>query len=508
MKGMREAVDEIKRAAAEKKKVCVYGDYDCDGVTSVTLLLYAFSRFMDEDKIDYYIPERKRDGYGLNMRSVKEVADRGTDLMITVDCGCSSCDEVEYAKSLGMEVIVTDHHIVPEKTPDCVMLDPKQPGCGYPFDGLCGCGVAYKLVQALQREIGLDRSVLIDSLDIVGIATIGDIVPLRDENRTLAKYGIDRVRRTKRAGLRALMSAISLRAETIDSTSVAFGIVPNINANGRMERADTGVELLSCGEGDAAALAEKTVRNNRSRKDMQENAFGECLDLAALQCPGSLFPIIYADVHEGVAGIVAGKVKEELGRPVVIVTENDGKLKGTGRSIEGVDIHAILARCGDIFEKFGGHSGACGFTMAKENLPVLRDRAEREMEKIVDEDPSILDGGVKYDMELSLEDIDLGLAEEIEMMEPFGKDNERPVFMVRGVEPAYGKLMGADNKHIRFTGMKDGSRIGCVCFGKADEYRDLIFSRQPVDIIGEIEINEWNGNRTVQMNVKQIAESR
>lgn len=507
MKGMEEAVSIIADAAEKKQRVCIYGDYDCDGVTSVTLLLYAFSKFMDEERISYFIPSRFKDGYGLNRKAVKEIADMGTDLLITVDCGCSSVDEVAYAKELGMEVIVTDHHIVPAERPDCVMLDPKQEGCGYPYKGLAGCGVAYKLVQALQRTLGLERSVVADTLDIVGIATIGDIVPLTDENRTLAKYGIDRIRNTKRPGLKALLGAISIDRRTIGSTGVAFGIVPNINANGRMKSADLGVRLLSCqDEKEAFSLARETASNNAMRKKLQDDAFKECMKLAGEQCPDSLFPIVRADVHEGVAGIVAGKLKEELARPSVIVTGEGGRLKGTGRSVEGIDLHAVLSKCSDLFEKFGGHQGACGFSMDEAGLEELRRRAEAETAKIVEKDPDVISGRIRYDMEIDAGDITLELADELAMMEPFGKDNEQPVFMVRGVRAGDGRLIG-NGTHIRFSIGEYPCSIGCICFGKAEEYKDMIFGREMIDVVGTIEINEWNGRRSVQMNVKSIGES-
>ena len=507
MKGMAEAVEMITSAAEKKQRVCIYGDYDCDGVTSVTLLLYAFSQFMDRERISYFIPSRFTDGYGLSMDTVKRVADMGTDLMITVDCGCSSADEVAYAKKLGMQVIVTDHHIVPERTPDCVMLDPKQEGCGYPFKGLCGCGVAYKLTQALQRTLGFDRSVILDSLDIVGTATIGDIVPLVDENRTLAKYGIDRIRKTKRPGLSALLGAISMKQETVTSMNVAFGIVPNINANGRMKRADIGVSLLSSSdEAEAFELARETASNNTERKRLQDAAFKECIALAEVQCPGSLFPIIHADVHEGVAGIVAGKLKEEFSRPVVIVTDNGGKLKGTGRSVDGIDIHAVLSTCADLFEKFGGHQGACGFTMRADALEELRERAGKEMERLVASDPELFSQEVRYDAEIDVRDISIDLADTLSLMEPFGKDNEQPVFMVRGVKIFGGRIIG-NGTHIRFS-IGEPPGIGCVAFGKAAEYGDLIFAGGPADVVGTIEINEWNGRRSVQMNVKSMAPHR
>lgn len=508
MKGMEEAVGMIVKAAEEKQRVCVYGDYDCDGVTSVTLLLYAFSQFMDEELLSYFIPSRFKDGYGLNRRAVGEIAERGCDLLITVDCGCSSADEVAYAKELGMDVIVTDHHIVPERRPDCVMLDPKQEGCGYPFKGLAGCGVAYKLVQGLQRRLGLDKRIVAEPLDIVGIATIGDIVPLVDENRTIAKYGLDRIRRTTRKGLLALMDAVSLKKDIVDSTNVAFVIVPNINANGRMKSADTGVRLLSSTDMDEAyELARETAASNRMRKDMQEDAFEECLALAEEQCPGSLFPVIRADVHEGVAGIVAGKLKEELCRPAVIVTENDGKLKGTGRSIEGIDIHAVLSGCSDLFERFGGHPGACGFTMDEKDLDELRHRAGEAVRKIVEEDPEVISRETGYDMEICPEDVTLGLAGELAMMEPFGKDNEQPLFMIRSVIPYAGRLIG-NGTHIKFCIDGSAGSIDCVCFGRAAEYKDMIFGEETVDIAANIETNEWNGRKSVQLIVRDIRKSR
>ena len=301
----------------------------------------------------YYIPSRFSEGYGLNNGAADRIFDEGAELIITVDCGCVSAAEVDHIKELGMEVIVTDHHNVDSRKPDCILLDPKQEGDDYPCSWLCGCGVAFKLAQALQRRMGLPKSSVNRLLDLACVATIGDIVPLTGENRTLVKYGFDRIARGEREGLKRLIEGIGLDRYHLSSMNVAFGIVPHLNAAGRMKDASIGVRLLTGREEDQLNdLVEELKSLNSERKSIQERIFREACDEIRGCMQEDLFPVYDAkDAHEGVTGIVAGKLKETFYRPVIIVTDTEepGYVKGTGRSVEGLDLHGILSGCADLF---------------------------------------------------------------------------------------------------------------------------------------------------------------
>ena len=506
---MEAGVDLILNAISHDKLICIYGDYDADGITSTCIMKTILERA--GGRTDYFIPSRFTDGYGLNSAAVDRLRNRGAEVLITVDCGSVSREEVEHAKNAGLDVVVTDHHNIDDVQADCLLINPKRKDCKYPFRDLAGCGVAYKFAQAVQRKAGMPKSAIADILDLAAIGTVGDIVPLIDENRTLVKYGLKEIKKNRRPGLDALIKGISLTPENVASEQIAFGIVPNLNACGRMEDAGIGARLLLAGDPDEAApLVEKVTSLNRNRKKIQDDTYEECLKLADEQCPGSDFPVIYAgNAHEGITGIVAGKLKEKFGRPVIIVTDSGDDLKGTGRSIEGVDIYEVMNRRNDLFKRFGGHRGACGFTMPASNLDDLRRGLDHEMNAIRENDPSVFESGVSYDLELLPEEIDIALAEELMKLEPFGNANELPVFMIKGAGVSDVFFMGQKNQHMRFTAVFPGGvSFKCVLFGNAGEYRKLILSGSYVTLYGSIGINEWNGYRNVQMNLISIEDDR
>ncbi|MCI2062744.1 MAG: single-stranded-DNA-specific exonuclease RecJ [Eubacteriaceae bacterium] len=506
---MEAGVDLILAAIKNNKQICIYGDYDADGITSTCIMKTILERA--GGRVSYFIPSRFTDGYGLNSAAIDRLRSGGAEVLITVDCGSVSREEVAHAEESGLEVVVTDHHNIDDVQADCILINPKRKDCVYPFRDLAGCGVAYKFAQAIQRKAGLPKSAIADILDLAAIGTVGDIVPLVDENRTLVKYGLKEIKKSRRPGLDALIRGISLSPDNIASEQIAFGIVPNLNACGRMEDAGIGARLLLAGSaGEADPLVEKVTSLNRSRKQIQEDTYEECLKLAAEQCPGSDFPVIYAGgAHEGITGIVAGKLKEKFGRPVIVVTDSGDDLKGTGRSIEGVDIYAVMNRQNSLFKRFGGHRGACGFTMEASNLDDLRCGLDSEMALIRENDPSVFDSGVNYDLELLADEVDIKLAGELMQLEPFGNSNELPVFMIRGAEVSDVFFMGQKNQHMRFTAVFPGGvSFKCVLFGNAGEYRDLILSGAKIRLFGSIGINEWNGYRNVQMNLIHIEDDR
>lgn len=521
MKGMDEASDMIIRYASERRRICVYGDYDADGVTSVSLMMILLAELHADAW--YYIPSRFEEGYGLNRRAVDRMADRGTELVITVDNGCVAFDEISYIKEKGMAVIVTDHHNLEERQPDCLMLNPKQSDDSYPFSFLCGCGVAFKLAQAITRKAGISKKKLNAFLDIVGIATVGDIVPLVDENRTLVKYGMDRIRRNERTGLSSLLQASGLKPEAVSSYNIAFGIVPYINSCGRMKKAEMAVELLT-GENPAlcAKLASEMAALNASRKKLQEDIYSaavewiescmasrETSDNADVAPDGMPYFILYyaGSAHEGVTGIVAGKIKERYYRPVMILTDSgDGIVKGTGRSIPGVDLHALLIKYSELFVRFGGHAGACGLSMRYEDVEYLRKRLNEDVRAMLAEKPDLLEYVLVPDAVIDGDDVTLELARDIQRMEPFGEGNPRPVFRIKELTVRSIRSMGSEGQYRKLSCMSAGGRsFDAVCFDCEEGSRiNDINAGDTIEITGEISENIWNGRSSVQVVVREV----
>ncbi len=506
LKNLEAGVDFLLSAIKDHRRICIYGDYDADGVTSVSLLLEILSHLTDN--LTYYIPSRFDEGYGLNKEAIELIKEQGADLILTVDCGSVSYEEVEYGKSIGIDFIVTDHHNINERPADCLLINPKQEGCAYPFKLLAGCGVAFKLAQGIQRKAGLPKAILNGVLDLVAIGTIGDIVPLVDENRTLTKYGLKIINSKKRPGLNRLIDAVGLTSGKIKSENIAYIIVPHLNAAGRLLDAKIGVELLtSKDETKIASHAAVLLENNRERKRVQEEAFLKCKEVIASELQRDLFYVIAPDgIHEGIAGIVAGKIKDEFGKPVIIVTESGvGCLKGTGRSINNLNLYYLLKKHDELFLKFGGHSGACGFLMESGNLTELRSRLNRDLEALYQENTGLFDSSLPIDLVIEEGAVDMSLAMELEKLAPFGCGNERPLFQIKGVQASGVSFMGPNKQHVRFSGKGEGGRgVACVLFQKAQDYSDRLLSGEPMDLAGYPDINVWNGGSKIQFVLKEI----
>lgn len=523
MKNMKPAVLRIVKALQNKEKICIYGDYDADGVTATSLLLTVFARLTRN--VIYYIPSRFDEGYGLNKDAMHLIAGQNVNLIITVDCGSVSCEEVELAKELGMDVIVTDHHSTNgRQTVDTILLNPKQEDCTYPFKELCGCGVAFKLAQALQRVLkkhdgtpAIDKAMLNSLLDLVAIGTVGDIVALQDENRTMVKYGLKTLNRNQRPGLKRLLEGVRLEAGNITSENVAFIIVPHLNAAGRMMSAKTGVELLTSQMSTAEEtkrveeLVDALIENNKQRKKVQEETYRQCMALLEerrrSQPEEDLFHVIEArDAHEGITGIVAGKIKDSTGRPTIIVTPSgDGFLKGTGRSIPGLNLFEMLSQVDVLFERFGGHAGACGFLMREEHLDALRDSMNTQVKIAMELDPAVLVPKVKIDAVITGEQMTMELVKKLQMLAPFGQKNPKPVIAINDVCINNINYMGDKQQHARFKAQTEEETIfDCVLFQKAQEMGDLLFEESFVSLTGCGEINVWNGTERLQFQVTDI----
>lgn len=504
---MEAGVDLLLSEIKKNTKICIYGDYDADGVTSVCILSSVLSHLTSN--FIHYIPSRVEEGYGLNKNAVRKMADQGVGLIVTVDCGSVSCEEADLARELGMKMIVTDHHSIDGKKADCIVINPKQKEDSYPFDGIAGCGVAFKLCQALQKRTGLPKSVLNEVLDLLAVGTVADVVPLLDENRTFVKYGLARINAGTRPAMKSLKEGISLK--NVASENIAFGIGPHINAAGRMAEAEEAVQLfISRDPQTIHRQVEKLIHYNTDRKQKQEDAYKRGLAILEEEGREEDFIVLpMTDIHEGVGGIVAGKIKEEKNRPIVIVTPSgEGFLKGTGRSIDPVDIYAVLKKCDDtygLFERFGGHRSACGFLMAEEKLSLLRQAVQEQMDVLKAEDPHIFDSNVTWDLELDPAEVTVDLAETLDQLEPFGKDNERPKFLLRDVTLQGVRFMGADETHARFTAVSQaGARADCVLFRKAQEWRSLLCSEEQVDLIGSIDVQQWQGRTRVQLMIEEM----
>lgn len=517
MKDMDRAVSRILQGLEKGERICIYGDYDADGITSSSLLMTVLGKLTDN--LTYYIPSRFDEGYGLNEEAVTAVAEDGVKLMITVDCGSVSFHEVELAKELGMDVIVTDHHNVSDsRAADCILVNPKQGECGYPFKELAGCGVAFKMAQALQRSLERqgDRRLLkadiTDTLDLVAVATIGDIVPLTGENRSLVKYGLNVMNQGKRPGLRALFEGVGLELGKIQSGQTAYIIVPHLNAAGRMVSAKKGVELLMDAGREAEDERRRTeavaflVENNKERKRVQEKTFEECRLIAEETHPDDLFQVIYApEAHEGIAGIVAGKLKDLYHRPVIVATTSgEGFLKGTGRSLEGIDLHGLLSVHRGLFERFGGHSGACGFLMKEENLNELRRCLNEDLSKKLTDNPRLLMEFMPIEGVVKPADLTTELIHEMEKIGPFGHKNQEPLFAVRNVQIKKIFYMGDKGQHVRFQAFGEGGSFGCVLFQHAADYGSLLVENSRIDIAGYPGINEWNGTAKIQFVIRDL----
>lgn len=518
MQDMKPAIIRIVEGLRRGEHICIYGDYDADGVTAVSLLLTVFGRLTRN--LSYYIPSRFDEGYGLNKEAISRIHKQGAQLLITVDCGSVSREEVELAKELGMDVIVTDHHSIDDRRrADCLLLNPKRSDCRYPFKELCGCGVAFKLAQALQRTLkttdgtpAIDKAALNSLLDLVAIATIGDIVALQDENRTLVKYGMRILNRNQRPGLKCLLEGVKLSAGQITAQQVAFIIVPHINAAGRMMSAKIGVELLTSSaatETEARRvkeLTEELIESNRRRKQAQEETYRRCMERLESQGDGgeTLFYVLRdTDAHEGITGIVAGKIKDAVNRPVIIVTPSgDGLLKGTGRSIPGVDLFALLNRCSQLFVRFGGHSGACGFLMKEQHFEELREFLNEQMKELLEQDPALLVPKIVIDAVITGEQMTAQLAEKLEKLAPFGQKNPKPVIAINDVCIDHITYMGDRKQHARFqANTQEETALSCVMFQRAQEMGELLFEESFVSLAGCGEINSFNGTERLQFQV-------
>ena len=497
---MEIAVDKIIECMNKKEKITIYGDYDVDGITSIATL----SKFLTELGVenDYYLPNRSDEGYGLNNNALDKIAKGGTKLLITVDCGISAYEEIEYAKKLGLEVIVTDHHECPEKIPEALaVIDPKREDSTYPFSSLAGVGVTFKLIHAISIKLSLDRKRYLKYLDIVCLGTVADIVPLVDENRIIVSFGLMLVRETRNIGLRALIEITGYTA--IDSTAISFGIAPRINACGRMGEAEIALKLLlTASPEEAKEIANKLNLLNKERQEVEKSIINEAIEMIERDKLYNKDIIIVGSKnwHHGVIGIVASKITELYYKPSVLISFEDGIGKGSGRSIEGFDLHEALTKCGDYLEKFGGHEMAIGLTLKEENFNAFKTKLEEIASETIDKEavPSI-----KVDAIIEPKSINMDIFASMKLLEPYGESNSSPLFVSKNLKVESVRLLSND-KHIKLT-LRDGNiLLSAIGFNLGDK---VVRLGDKIDLVYALEINKYNNTETIQLNVKDIKKS-
>lgn len=502
---MQIAVDAIIDSCNKNEKITIYGDYDVDGITSVSVL----KKFFDDMGVcaDYYLPSRLEEGYGLNNDALDKIAQKGTKLLITVDCGISAYDEVEYAKSLGMKVIVTDHHECPEKLPNALaVVDAKRPDSTYPFSSLAGVGVTFKLIQAISYKLKFDRKRYLKYIDIVALGTIADIVPLIDENRIIVNFGLILMRQTRNIGLQALIKVSGYElGENLSSTAISFGIAPRINASGRMGKADLALELLLEENIDNAyKMAIELSETNKERQNVEKNIINQAIDMieADKLYEKDIIVLYNEGWHHGVIGIVASKITELYYKPSILISVENGIGKGSGRSIEGFDLHDALSKCTDLLLKFGGHEMAIGLSIEEENLESFSKKVEEIAKEKGTKD---LQPVVKIDAEITAENITYDTLKEIELLKPFGEANPSPVFVYKNIKVDGVRLL-SNEKHLKLS-LKDGMNVfDAIAFNMGNQKYSIKIGDK-IDVLHALEINNFNGNEKIQMNVKDIKKS-
>ena len=501
MPDMEIAIDRILKAIENKEKIMIYGDYDADGITSITVL----KSFLKERGLEVasYIPNRLNEGYGLNKEAIKKIYDQGYKLMITVDCGITGIDEINYANSLGIETIVTDHHEPAEELPKSIaVIDAKRKDNIYPFNQLAGVGVVFKFIQAISIKLGLEEKDYLKYLDIVCIGTISDIVPLVDENRVIAKLGLRLVAQTKNIGLRALIEIIGFKK--IDSSTVSFGIAPRINACGRMGNEQLALDLFLCDDyNKAKELALKLNEYNAERQNIEKRIFDEAVsNIEAEEKDKTCIIVGSTGWHHGIIGIVASKVTDMYFKPSSLVCFEDEEGKGSGRSVPGFDLHEALMKCGNHLEKFGGHAMAVGVTLKKSEFEDFKEELESyakecNVEKIV---PII-----NIDSELQLKNLSIENVKSLEILEPYGEANKMPMFLFKNLKINSIRAL-SEGKHLKLSLKDDNFMVDAIGFNMG-ELSEKYLLDDKVDIVGNLDINTFNGKESIQIIIKDIRKS-
>ena len=503
MKDMNLAVERIERAMASGETMLVYGDYDVDGTTAVALL---YSYLIESyPNVATYIPDRYTEGYGVSKKGIDFADDNGVTLIIALDCGIKALEQVAYAKEKGIDFIICDHHRPGPKLPEaCAVLDPKREDCSYPYKELCGCGVGFKLIQALASRDGTSISQLVPFLDLVATAIGADIVPITGENRVLAFYGLQVMNKNPRYGFKALINQI--KKTTLSITDVVFIIAPRINAAGRMEHGQYAVNLLTATSLESAQeQAAKIEQFNLDRRGLDQEITEVALQQIVENQEQERFTSVVFDAewHKGVIGIVASRLTETYYRPTVVFTKSGDKLAASVRSVKGFDVYEALQGCSDYIEQFGGHKYAAGLTLLEEEFENFKAQFEKVVATTID--PKLLTPELTIDSKIQWQQLTPKLLRILNQFAPFGPGNMRPVFMAEGLrDTGYAKGVGEGEKHLKVQLTQNGLKpIGAIGFNLGDKL-SLVKGGNSLDAVFTLEENEWNGTVSLQLKLKDI----
>lgn len=505
LSGMREAVDRLTIALQRREKIMVYGDYDVDGITSTALMFLVLNRLGAD--VDYYLPNRLVEGYGLSRDGIDQANAAGARLILTVDCGITAVEEVEYARSLGIEVVITDHHEPGTILPSSVTIVNPKLGREDMLGGeLAGVGVAFKLAQALYRSLGQNESELEEHLDIVALGTTADIVPLIGENRALTRFGIRQLERTTKPGLKSLCFVSNLMGRTITTGQIIFILAPRINAVGRLGQADLAIKLLSTRDDrQAAELARRLDKENRTRKSLDEGTLHEALAQMHTKCDldNDRAIVLYSNEwHQGVIGIVASRLVERYHLPTVMIAIDGEEGKGSARSIPSFHVYEALRECEDLILRYGGHKYAAGLSIHKDKIPEFVERFKRvAQERLTDDD---LIPKLHIDSYLDLDDLTDPFLDQLERFAPFGPQNARPIFMSANLTVS-GSPYIVGNNHLKFKVTKGARVFDCIGFNMGARAKQLLSHDGSIDLVYVPERNLWNGSVRLQLRIKDFA---
>lgn len=503
MKDMDKAVARIEKAIAKKENILIFGDYDVDGTTAVSLVSSYLRSFYPN--VATYIPDRYAEGYGISYMGIDYAEDNDISLIIALDCGIKSIDHVNYAKIKNIDFIICDHHRPGDILPDAVaVLDPKREDCSYPYDELCGCGVGFKLIQALAENRNQTIDDLVLYLDLVATAIAADIVPITGENRVLAKFGLEVINSNPRPGIKALIQNVKKKVLTI--TDVVFIVAPRINAAGRIKHGNEAVALLTEYDLDQAEqFASEIEQHNSDRKELDKQITKEALLQIEENNEQTRFStVVYQENwHKGVIGIVASRLVENYYRPTIVFTKSGEKLAASARSVKDFDIYNALEACAEHLEQFGGHMYAAGMTLLEENYENFKNAFEKVVQETIH--PDLLTPEISYDAEIELSEINPKLMRLLKQFEPFGPENMTPLFLVKGVtDSGYAKTLGSDNEHLKaFVKQGNSESFGAIGFGLGNKL-DLVTNKNKFDAIFSLEENEWKDTVTLQLQLRDI----
>jgi single-stranded-DNA-specific exonuclease len=505
MKGMSIAIDRINTAIEKNEKVLIYGDYDVDGTTAVSVV---YSFFKDHiAKIDYYIPDRYKEGYGISFAAIDFAKENNFSLIIALDCGIKANNKVDYANSKNIDFIICDHHLPGDEVPAAfAVLDPKQNDCPYPYKELSGCGIGLKLIEAFSIKNDFPLENCYNYLDLVAVSIAADIVPLNGENRTMAHFGLEKINSNPRPGIKALLN-LNQSKQTVTITTLVFVLAPRINAAGRIEHGSKAVELLICqDEIHAEEFAKAINETNTQRKDLDQGTTSEAImqmESDPLLIEKNSTVLFSPTWHKGVVGIVASRLIEKYYRPTIILTESDGKVSGSARSVKEYDVYSAIEKCSDLLEQFGGHKFAAGLTMKKENLDAFINKFEKVVSESITKDQLI--PKVDIDIELEFHEISDKLVRILKQFAPHGPHNMTPTFYCKNVfETGWGKVFG--NNHLKlelFQQSNPNIRFQAIAYDKGDFIH--FFQRKiPMDIVFKIQENEFRGITTIQFMIEDL----